>query len=105
MTRPRDATRINRVRFPWQRDYARTCDACGYTWRVPRSAARRRLRTISAYMVAPSGRSLDRFELGREVRSISGEKQAIKTLERCPECGGDRFTQHAMRGDPPADRA
>jgi len=56
-------------------------------------------------MVAPSGRSLDRFELGREVRSISGEKQAIKTLERCPECGGDRFTQRAVRGDPPTDRA
>jgi predicted nucleic-acid-binding Zn-ribbon protein len=100
LTRPRDATRINRVRFPWQHDYARTCDECGYTWRVPRSAVRRRMRTISGFMVAPQGRSLDRFELGREVQSISAEKQAFETFQHCPACGADRFTQHAVSGDP-----
>jgi len=43
---------------------------------------------------------MDRFELGREVRSISAEKQAIKTLQHCPECGAGRYTRHAVRGDP-----
>jgi hypothetical protein len=60
-----------------------------------------RIRTISAFTVAPSGRSLDRRELAREVQSISAEKQAAEALQRCPECGADQFTQHAARGEPP----
>jgi len=51
-------------------------------------------------MVAPQGRSLDRFELGREVQSISAEKQSFETFQHCPACGADRFTQHAVSGDP-----
>jgi hypothetical protein len=58
------------------------------------------MRTISGFMVAPMGRSLDRFELGREVQLISAEKQAFETYQHCPACGADRFTQHAVSGDP-----
>ena len=93
----------HRVRFPWQpREYARTCDRCGFSWRVPSAARRRRVRSIRAFEVAPGGRRLDRAELAREVRSISAEKQAIEAQQHCPECGADQFTQHAVHGDPPA---
>lgn len=88
------------MRFVWQRpDLARTCRECGYTWRVPRAAARRRLRSISGFNVAPSAWSLDRAELAREVASISAENQSLETYQHCPECGAERFTQHAVRDD------
>jgi ribosomal protein S27AE len=101
LTQRRDAARINRVRLPWQpEDYARTCGKCGYTWRVPRSAARRRIRSISAFLVAPNARSIDRRELARQVESISMEKEAVEVFRHCPECGSDQFTQHAARDHP-----
>jgi predicted nucleic-acid-binding Zn-ribbon protein len=102
LTRRRDGARIDHVRFVWQRpDVARTCEECGYTWRVPRSAAKRRLRSISMFNVAPNWRTLDRGELAREVASISAENQTVKTFQHCPKCGAERFTQHAVRDDDP----
>ena len=102
LTRHRDGARIDRVRFAWQRsDVARTCEECGYTWRVPRSAARRRIRSISMFNAAPNQRTLNRDELARQVASISAANQVFETYEHCPECGADRFTQHAARDDDP----
>jgi DNA-directed RNA polymerase subunit M/transcription elongation factor TFIIS len=90
------------VRFVWPRpDLARTCEECGYTWRVRRSAAKRRLRSISAFSVTPDSRTLDRGELAREVASISAENQTFETYQHCPECGAERFTQHAVSDDDP----
>jgi ribosomal protein S27AE len=91
------------VRLPWQpREYARTCGQCGYTWRVPRSAGRRRVGSISGFQVARGGGGVDRGELAREVGSISAENQAVEALRHCPECGADQFTQQAAHGDPSA---
>jgi predicted nucleic-acid-binding Zn-ribbon protein len=102
LTRRHDGARIDHVRFVWQRpDLARTCEECGYTWRVPRSAVKRHLRSISMFGVAPSGRTVDRGELAREVAAISGANRAVETYEHCPKCGADRFTQHAVRDDDP----
>ena len=43
------------MRLPGQaREYVRTCVECGYAWRVPRSAARRRTRSISMFSVSIS---------------------------------------------------
>lgn len=87
------------VRFPWQpQEYARTCAECGYTWRVPRSAARRRIRSISMFSVAPRGRTVDRAELAREIESISAANQPAGVFRQCPKCGADHFTQNAVRG-------
>jgi ssDNA-binding Zn-finger/Zn-ribbon topoisomerase 1 len=90
------------VRFVWQRaDLARTCENCGYTWRVPRSVARRGFRSISMFNAAPNMRTLNRDELARQVASISAENQALETYQRCPECGADQYTQHTVRHDDP----
>jgi DNA-directed RNA polymerase subunit M/transcription elongation factor TFIIS len=102
LTRRWDGARIDHVRFVWQRpDLARTCEECGYTWRVPRSAAKRRLRSISMFNVAPNRWTLDRGELAREVTSISAANRTVETYEHCPRCGADRFTEHAVRDDDP----
>ena len=53
------------------------------------------------FNAVPNAWTVDRGELAREVASISAENQAVETYQHCPECGADRFTQHAVRGDPP----
>ena len=91
------------MRFVRRRpDLARTCEECGYTWRVPRRVARRRIGSISMFSVAPGGRTVDRGELAREVAAISAQNQAVETYQHCPGCGAERFTQHAADDDPPA---
>lgn len=88
------------MRFVWQRpDLVSTCEEGGYTWRVPRSAAKRRLRSISMFNAAPNSQS--RRELARQIASISAENQAFETYQQCPECSAERFTQHAVRDDDP----
>lgn len=90
------------MRLPWQaQEYVRTCVECGYAWRVPRLARRRRIRSISMFSVAPRGRTIDRGELGREVDAISAEGQATATFRRCPKCGADHFAQSPSRGTLP----
>jgi len=86
------------MRFPWQRqDYARTCAECGYTWRVPRRAAQRHVRSISMISVA-TRTTIDRGELAREIQSASAANRSADTFQRCPNCGADHFTQRVWRG-------
>src|SRR5487761_1577545 len=97
------------VRIPWRpQEYARTCAECGYTWQVPRSAARRGFRSISAFLIAPSGTmrtsgasstNLDRGELTREVDSIGAANRVAEAFRQCPECGAEHFTQRPSRAD------
>jgi len=92
---------IIRMRFPWQpQDYQRTCTECGYIWRVPRWAARRRVRSVSMISVA-SRTTIDRGELARKVESASASNRQADTFQRCPKCGADHFTQRALRGKSP----
>ena len=58
--------------LPWQaREYERTCDDCGWSWRVPRQLARRRVQSISGFSVTSGGiqTAADRAELKAEVQS------------------------------------
>jgi predicted nucleic-acid-binding Zn-ribbon protein len=90
------------MRFPWQpAEYARTCAECGYTWRVPRSAARRRFRSISALNIAWGGTMIDRAELRNEIQSIEAQNQPVETFRHCPKCGADHFTQRPLRHTEP----
>jgi DNA-directed RNA polymerase subunit M/transcription elongation factor TFIIS len=90
------------VRFPWRpAQYARTCAECGYTWRVPRSAVRRRIGAISPVAVAWRGNTVDRAELSREVQAISAQNRPAEVYRNCPKCGADHFTQRAVRGQAP----
>jgi DNA-directed RNA polymerase subunit M/transcription elongation factor TFIIS len=87
------------VRLPWQaKEYERSCTECGYTWRVPRSAARQRVRSISGISVtAPKSVSVDRAELARQISSISASNEPAELYRQCPKCGAADFTQRAFR--------
>jgi DNA-directed RNA polymerase subunit M/transcription elongation factor TFIIS len=94
-----EAVKVIAMRLPWQpKEFERTCAECGYLWRVPRSASRRRIGSISMFSVATL-RSVDRAELGREVRSASIANQPARALGQCPRCGAAKFAQRAVRGN------
>ena len=89
------------MRLPWQaKEYERTCTECGYAWRVPRSAARRRIGAISGFSVAaPRSGRMDRGELSREISAISASNEPAGFFQQCPKCGAADFTQRALRGN------
>jgi hypothetical protein len=101
LDRARSGRHHDPVRFPWQpAEYARTCTQCGYTWRVPRWAARRRVGAISPWRVAPRGVTVDRAELASEVQAIEAQNQQADTYRVCPHCGAETFKQQPARAKP-----
>ena len=90
------------------REWERTCSECGYTWRVPRSIARRGIRGMSAMTVrgataSPSWRApvtnVDALKADIEARA-----EQMEGFRVCAKCGADHFTQrpcrHAKEGQP-----
>jgi hypothetical protein len=80
------------------REWERTCAECGYTWRVPRSIARRGIRGISAMTalgMISAGRRNPRgfsdFTAGIEARA-----EQMEGFRTCAKCGADDFTQRPV---------
>jgi hypothetical protein len=85
------------------REWERTCTECGYTWRVPRSIARRGIRGLSGMGMSgigmgtsirasrsnPQGFS----ELNAEIEARAEQMEAFRV---CAKCGGDDFTQRPV---------
>jgi len=84
------------MRLPWQaREFERTCAECGYTWRVPRSAARRR-RGISAFSYAPRG-LYSVPDNSQEIAASEAVSAVSAAYAHCPRCDCDRYTQQPVR--------
>jgi predicted nucleic-acid-binding Zn-ribbon protein len=92
------------------REWVRTCKECGYTWRVPRSIARRGIRGMSAMSVigrtagagygsasrSPISTSQIRADIGARAEQMEG-------FRICARCGVDDFTQRPVRrGETPS---
>jgi predicted heme/steroid binding protein len=84
------------------REWERTCTECGYTWRLPRSIARRGIRGMSgvtmrgnvdAVRYSPRGGSDYQGGIGARADLMEG-------FRTCAKCGADHFTQRpvARRG-------
>ena len=92
--------------MPWglfAREYERTCAECGYTWRVPRSIARRGIRGLAG--LGMSG--LDAAAATRASRSspngrgdldaaIEARAELMEGYRVCAKCGADDFTQRPV---------
>lgn len=82
--------------------YERTCQECGYSWQVPRSIARYRMRGISATTVTgasmegglgqPGGPGLSSLH-----RGIAARAETMEGYRICAKCGVDSFTQRPVR--------
>ena len=90
------------------REWVRTCDECGYSWRVPRSIARRGIRGMSGISAggqaisarySPSGGSAFAAGVGARAAQMEG-------FQLCARCGVDNYSQRpARRDEPPAPGA
>ncbi len=81
------------------REWERTCSECGYTWRVPRSIARRGIRGMSAMTVAgaTAGPMHDARNVGALSAGIEARAQLMEGFRVCAKCGADDFTQRLRR--------
>jgi len=81
------------------REWERTCTECGYTWRVPRSIARRGIRGMSAMTVLGSAAGARRSPAGNvELRSgLAARTETMEAFRICARCGVDHFTQRPVR--------
>ncbi|MGH3224302.1 MAG: hypothetical protein ACRDPY_37405 [Streptosporangiaceae bacterium] len=91
-------------------EYERTCSDCGWSWRVPRSAARRRGRTPRSTAAGqPKSLLQTRAATGgtacmgkparlrAEASPVIFASQAAGELRACPRCRGERFNQQPLR--------
>ena len=88
------------MRLPWRaREYERTCGDCGWSWRVPRQLARRRVQSISGFGVTSHGRQTgaDRTELRAQVQSSMAIGEQAQALRCCPKCSSERYSQRPVR--------
>jgi predicted nucleic-acid-binding Zn-ribbon protein len=76
--------------------YERTCQECGYSWQVPRSIARHRIRGISAMTVTGAseggGHGLSNLHSG-----IAARAETMEGYRICAKCGVESFTQRPVR--------
>jgi predicted nucleic-acid-binding Zn-ribbon protein len=82
------------------REWERTCSECGYTWRVPRSIARRGIRGMSA--VSFTGRTAaaswsSPIGTSRIRADIEARAEQMEGFRICAKCGADNFTQRPCR--------
>jgi hypothetical protein len=80
-------------------EWERTCSECGYTWRVPRSIARRGIRGMSA--ISMRGQFVDPRASGtaaaRRMQSdIGARADLMEGFQICARCGVDHFTQRPV---------
>ena len=83
-------------------EYERTCQECGYSWRVPRSIARRGMRGVSAMSVMGATRERGfgqpgGFGLNNMMSGISARAETMEGFRICSVCGVDKFTQRPFR--------
>lgn len=93
------------MRIPWlAREYERTCQDCGYVWRVPRAVARPQLQNLRRGGRSTSGGLSTRGNVGARVRAIEAVVEANAALgeiaaaaRRCARCESRRFKQRRIR--------
>jgi hypothetical protein len=90
------------------REWERSCKECGYSWRVPRSIARRGIRGTSA--IGFGGQSISaRYSPsgGGGLRSgIGARAELMEGFQICARCGVDNFSQRPVRrGEAPVPGA
>ncbi len=89
------------------REWVRTCNECGYSWRVPRKIARRGIRGMSAInftgRIATAGYGgANRLPIstGQVHSDIGARAELMEGFRICARCGVDDFSQRpARRGD------
>lgn len=79
------------------REYERTCNECGYTWRVPRSIGRRGIRGISAMYALGTSQAPGRTMSHALTDAVGARAEVMESYRLCAKCGVDDFSQRPVR--------
>ncbi len=89
------------MRIPWRRrEYERTCDDCGTSWRVPKAIAHPRLeglpmRGSGMTVVTRADAVVEAADAVVEANAELAERAAA--FRRCPKCESDHYKQRSIR--------
>jgi len=83
------------------REYERSCQECGYSWRLPRSIARRGIHGIASIGVMGAARERGFGQPGGSgladlQSSIASRAELMEGYRICAKCGVDNFTQRPV---------
>ena len=82
------------MHIPWlTQEYERTCDNCGYVWRVPKGIARPHMRGLP--MGGRGGLAAAQAEAVIAANAALSERAAA--FRRCPRCESDHYKQRSIR--------
>jgi hypothetical protein len=78
------------------REFEQTCLECGYSWRVPRTPGRHRMRPISGYSTRPRG-ELTVSDTTPEIAATEAISAVAGAYGHCPRCSCARYTQRPVK--------
>jgi hypothetical protein len=83
------------VRLPrLTRDCERTCDDCGYVWRVPKEFAHPHMGGLPLY----GARAAADLARSREVVTANAElAERAAAFRSCAQCGSNRYKERRIR--------
>lgn len=85
------------MHLPWTaQQYERTCADCGYSWRVPRQLARKRVVSIYGATSGIRGRASGQAAEADLQAGMAIVEQA-ESLRTCPKCSSEHYSQHPVR--------
>lgn len=86
------------MRIPWlTQEYERTCDHCGYVWRVPKAIAHPPMQGLPM----ARGRGIRGQDLAAQTDAVVAANAELAeraaASRRCPECESDHYKQRSIR--------
>jgi hypothetical protein len=78
------------------REYERTCEDCGHTWRVPKWAARPNMQGLPL-AGGRVGRGSAAAAAGSVVEANAAMAEKVAVFKVCKECSSERYKQRAIR--------
>jgi len=87
------------VRIPWlTQEYERTCDDCGYVWRVPKAIARPPMQGLPMAGTRGISRGQGLAAQTDAVVAANAELAERAAATRCcPKCESDHYKQRSIR--------
>jgi hypothetical protein len=81
------------------REYERTCDDCGHTWRVPKWAAHPHMQGLPMGRggQGPGSTAASVGAAGSVVEANAALAEKVAVFKVCPECSSEQYKQRAIR--------
>jgi predicted nucleic-acid-binding Zn-ribbon protein len=85
------------MHLPWSaQQYERTCADCGYSWRVPREFARKRVLSVYGATSGIRGRGSGPAAKA-DLQAGYAVAERAASFRTCPKCSSEQYSQRPVR--------